>query len=367
MPDLELLRAFRADTPELSDERFQALRSAYRTRTPTPPARRRHGRRVALVALAAAACVAILLTLETRGQQTAAAAVLRHAASQLDSAPSTPLPTGSYWYIRTRERTLGETSYRADGGDKIAALFTNETTETWLANDGSGAQRGIRSAPFGLTPAARAAKDEFDRTQRPQTYAPGFIYDGPTLLSVSLGNKALNPANLASLPTDPDALQQLIASIDSPPGTSPHEIAVAEFEEISNALFFEPFDPAVTAALYRVLATLPDIQSLGQRQDSAGRTGVEIAITNGGSRLGVIVDPNTGQLFERTETKIASSDDDNQVPVGTQTWRQTIVHTSIVSGLALQPDGTQLDTTHWTICKPDPQPGSPSQGHCTDR
>jgi hypothetical protein len=367
MQDLELLRAFRAETPPLSDERVRQIREAYRTPATISPEHTRPGRRLVLVALAAAMVTAVLLAVETRGQQSAAAAVLHQAAARLDATPTTPLPVGSYWYIRTSERGLGETSYRVDGADKLAALFTNETTETWLANDGSGAQRATRSAPFGLTPAARQAMREFARTQPPPSYAPGFIFDGPALLSGELGNRRLTPSNLSSLPTDPAALRKLIARIHLLPPTTPHELAIAEFQEIANALFFEPFDRTLTAALYRVLATMPGVESLGPVKDTAGRKGVEIAIESAASRWSLILDPDTGQLLERTETKIASNADDSQVPIGTQTWRETIVRTSLAPGLAVRPDGTRLETTHWTICKPDPQPGSPDQAHCVDR
>jgi hypothetical protein len=367
MQDLELLRAFRAETPQLSDERVRLIREAYRTPATTSPARPRSGRRLALLALVAALVAAVLLAVETRGQESAAAAVLHHAAAQLDTTPTSPLPVGSYWYIRTSERVLSETSYRVDGADKLAALFTDETAETWLGNDGSGAQRATRSAPFGLTRAARQAMREFARTQSAPSYAPGFIFDGPGLLSGSLGNRHLTPSNLSSLPTDPAALRELVASVHISPPTTPHELAVAEFQEISNALFFEPFDQTLTAALYRILATLPGVESLGRVEDAASRKGVEIAIENGTTRMSLVLDPNTGQLLERRETKIASNADDSQVPIGTETWRETIVRTFLAPGLAVLPDGTRLDTTHWTICKPDPQPGSPDEAHCVDR
>ena len=76
--------------------------------------------------------------------------------------------------------------------------------------------------------------------------------------------------------------------------------------------------------------------------------------------------PSTGKLLERTETKIASDSDDQQVPIGTVTWRQTITATSVVPDVATRPDGTRLDTSRWTICGADPQAGNPDQGHCVD-
>lgn len=333
-------------------------RSAGRSRAP--------GRRrvLLLAAVSVLFAFALLVGTLTRGQGSAVAASLRAAASRLDSQPRPMLPAGSYWYIRTRERVLSITSYRAGGEDRTAAAFTDNVDETWLANDGSGAQYGAHGKPFALTQSARRALAELPRGERQRSPANGMVFEGPGLIAVSLGSRQLSPANLSALPGDESRLRALIASAPGDRRLSAHEQAVSEFQAISNALFYEPFDPRVGAALYRVLATLPDVRRLAPALDALGRSGMAIAIDSGGLRWGLVIDPATGKLLERSETKIAADENDDQVPVGTVTWRQTIAETGIVPDVAVRPGGTRLNTTKWTVCKPDPN--QPGQGHCVD-
>jgi hypothetical protein len=303
----------------------------------------------------------------THGQQNAAAAVLRGAAAQLDGVPVPALPTGSYWYIRTRERGLGILSFRDDGRDRTAATLRDSVNETWLANDGSGAEYGVHGAPFALTNAGRRALAALERVEPQDTPPSGMVFRDPKLISVSLGKMSLSPANLAALPTDTSLLRQLIASAtnNNDPRITSHDRAVAQFQDIANALFYEPFNPRLAAALYRVLATLPDVHGPTPARDALGRSGVSIAI-DADQRWSLIIDPKTGRLLERTETKITSDENDAQIPVGTVTFRQTITATSVVSDVAVRADGTRLDTSHWTICGADPTNGNPDQGHCVD-
>lgn len=323
---------------------------------------------VGLLAASVLVVFALLVGSLTGGQQSAVAAELLSAAGRLDAVPAPALPAGSYWYIRTRERVLGIMSFRINGEDRTAAALHDAVDETWLANDGSGAQYGVQGGSFALTPAARRALVELERTQPQDTRPSGILFRGPKLISVSLGSMTLNPANLAALPTDTSLLRDLIASAtnSSDPRVTARDKTVAEFQAIANALFYEPFNPRSSAALYRVLATLPDVHGPTPARDALGRAGMAVAIDSGNRRWGLVIDPSTGKLLERTETKIASDADDQQVPIGTVTWRQTITATSVVPEVATRADGTRLDTSRWTICGADPQAGNPDQGHCVD-
>lgn len=60
--------------------------------------------------------------------------------------------------------------------------------------------------------------------------------------------------------------------------------------------------PAVRSALFRMLATLPGVQYLGQVTDPLGRTGDTVALIQQASDLVVIFDPNTSQVLDEAPT-----------------------------------------------------------------
>jgi hypothetical protein len=355
MDDLELLRGFRADAPELAPAKADAIRRAYRAPEPRKAPRRRWRVAVLGSGAALAAAAVVLLVSPSDGRQSAAAATLRHAASQLDGQSQPILPDGSYWYVRTRERGLGETSYTFQGQRRVADIFTNDDNEQWVTNDGSGAEYGAIGAPFALTAAGRAALAELDAIHPMRARTSGIVEDGPNLIAAYFGSHAITSGDVAGLPID-------IASLRAMTGeASPSR----DFWAISEALFLTPFDAKLDAALYRLAAQIPGVQQLDTPTDSLDRAGVTLGIVDGSSRWALTIDPSTGKLLERSETKVSSGSNDDQVPVGTVTWRETVLATGIVPALATRPDGTQLDISGWTVCKPIPG-GSPSEAHCVD-
>jgi hypothetical protein len=356
MDDLELLRGFRADAPELIPAKADAIRRAYRAPAPRKAPRRRH--LLALGGAVAVAAAAIVLSVSFSGegtQQTAAAATLRHAASRLDGTPVQALAPGSYWYVRTQERVLAEASYSFEGQQRVADVFTDDDNEQWVKGDGRGAEYGAIGAPFALTAAGSAALAELDAVHPISARTSGIVEDGPKLIAAYFGSHAITSEDIAGLPVD-------IASLRAMTGEAS---AARDFWAISEALFLSPYDARLDAALYRLAAQLPGVQQLASATDSRGRTGVTLGIVDGSSRWALTIDPATGRLLERSETKVASGSNDDQVPVGTVTWRETVLATAIVPALAARPDGTRLDTSGWTVCKPIPG-GSPSESHCVD-
>ena len=81
-----------------------------------------------------------------------------------------------------------------------------------------------------------------------------------------------------------------------------------------------------------------------------------------------MIDPQTADLLEERTINTESSSEYSQVPAGTVTSRVTLLAAAIVPGLAVRPDGTQLDTSHWRLCTPLPgQANAPGTEHCVDR
>jgi hypothetical protein len=112
-----------------------------------------------------------------------------------------------------------------------------------------------------------------------------------------LAGRTFGVAELAALPTDPDALKAKL-------------LTWHEQESETWFLFFSgaalvmelPVPAAVRAAAYRMLAALPGIVTLGQGTDALGRTGIAVAYSRrgDGGHIGeqrLIVDPATGRAL----------------------------------------------------------------------
>lgn len=339
------------------------------------PARRRATRRSAVrpaavfvSALVVAVAVAVMTTLSS-SPETAAASVLHHAAARLAKDPRPTLPAGAYWYVRTREASGGTSSFTLNGRDRTSFAISTRIDENWVANDGSGATYGTFLSRRALTDAGRRALGELRTVQPDQPTSNGMILAAPKLIAVPFGNQSLTPANLSNLPDNETALKLLLQATQG--GTShdatKEDIAAAEFAQVATALFYMPFDPTVSSALYRMLATIPGVQNLGQASDALGRTGVQLAVNGAATRETLLIDPNTGKALERSEIKTAGDSQDDQIPIGSTTSRETIIATGIVPGIAIRPNHTHLDTSRWTVCKPrTDQAHDLGAAHCTD-
>ncbi|MFC1442856.1 CU044_5270 family protein [Streptacidiphilus sp. N1-10] len=106
-----------------------------------------------------------------------------------------------------------------------------------------------------------------------------------------VGPSSVDWEGLDRLPTDTDALRKLLAADGS--GRA--------FGQIALLLGESPAEPALRAALYRVLAQLPRVQLEGPAKDSVGRTGTAVAFPTGDVTERLVIDPKTGLLLERME------------------------------------------------------------------
>jgi hypothetical protein len=127
-----------------------------------------------------------------------------------------------------------------------------------------------------------------------------------------VGANALTLAQLRALPADPAKLEKLIVA----GGVAPGEPVSAYLLETVPAIMEMPVTSAVRAALYRMLADLPGMESLGEVKDPAGQQGDAVGYTasykdctpdtpvpgpDNGSAFGsctvqqiLIIDPTTG-------------------------------------------------------------------------
>jgi hypothetical protein len=128
-----------------------------------------------------------------------------------------------------------------------------------------------------------------DSLADPQDFSSGFNYvlstaAGPLDVlgagygaqQFDVGATALTLAQLRALPADPAKLEKLILA----GGVAPAETPSAYFLETVPAIMEMPVTPAVRAALYRMLAGMPGMESIGQVVDPTGQQGEAVDYTS---------------------------------------------------------------------------------------
>lgn len=189
------------------------------------------------------------------------------------AAAQTPRPrTGRYDFVRTRAWYWDMTS---DPPDHSTHALDYTLRDQWLAQDGSGrleeTRGGVRTNTSGVLPAQAAG--------------------APT-----------------DLPTDPTALQAVLAEQDHPTSTQ------GWFDAAGAVWDTQVVTPAMESALLLVLADKPNMVVRGTVTDRAGRVGVAIstdhdsgtgnakhAPTSEPERYTLIINPRTGNLLDLEE------------------------------------------------------------------
>ena len=160
------------------------------------------------------------------------------------------------------------------------------TVQAWVAADGSGRQIG--SFP------ARCGQLNFD-----QSYRKG-----------GLPWQLYGYVKAGSLPTEPTALQRAIVQRFEHGRSRPSATFVyaATFLNAGSP-------PALRAALYQVIESLPGVQNLGPATDRLGRPGQAIGLVTAGARAELIFDPATTSVLEEETVAVAPAQaGNNQLP-----------------------------------------------------
>jgi hypothetical protein len=101
-----------------------------------------------------------------------------------------------------------------------------------------------------------------------------------------IGHDALTAAQLLKLPADPARLKALILENYNTGESGEGVDREAYLFQVTPTLLTLPVSSAVRSALYRMLADLPGVRSLGQVQDAAGQDGVGVALDRSYSPCG---------------------------------------------------------------------------------
>jgi hypothetical protein len=168
-------------------------------------------------------------------------------------------------YVRAAS-PADEAAWRRDGSPRV---WKDVGQETGLADP--------------VTPA--------DGWSRPLSMAPGKL----TALTAAygaqpfnVGDKSLSLRQLKALPADPAKLKALLLAGWS--GYSSEGTATSYLFQTVPAVLEMPVTSAVRSALYKLLASLPGVQSIGAVTDIAGRQGVAVAYTARYSNCGAQID-----------------------------------------------------------------------------
>jgi hypothetical protein len=129
---------------------------------------------------------------------------------------------------------------------------------------------------------------------RPLSAAPGKLAAGSAVYGAQpfiVGDRFLSLRQLQALPANPAKLKALLLA-----GWSAHEstgTATSYLFQTVPTVLEMPVTPAVRSALYKLLASLPGVQSIGRITDVAGQQGVAVAYTARYSGCGRQIDPSS--------------------------------------------------------------------------
>lgn len=258
--------------------------------------------------LVAAVLVAAVLLAQTllphgRGGSSASAqatAELRRLASVASSSGLGVIPAGKFVYLASQSSSIHTTDSADVGNVDVTArlsfdLLEKKTVQMWIAPDGSGQRTTtVTSVAF---PTDKDHQAWLDMGSPPQDRVGKTVTNafGPTELT---GRR-----DLSALPTDPAGLAAALRIPPQGEGTYDDEQVMGDIADLLSSA--NP-DAALRAALFKVLANLPGIRSLGQVQDPLGRKGEGFVLPQGSTELEIVVDPSTSDVMANIITNVGT-------------------------------------------------------------
>jgi hypothetical protein len=306
-------------------------------------------------AVAAAAAVVVLASNGARPTTASAAQLLTQAAAvAARQPPEQLLGAGEFDYSRQLE-----TDTISFGHNHWARVSVQ--VERWV--DANGKLRA-RAIPVGQPQFLSAA----DRSAWVRGGRPALAREQASLLAVLwsccpgghpfyIGARALSFAELRALPTSPAALRRLLeadarsyqhgpATVGSFPDLFSARLTPYEFLFAVRIIRNAPAPPALRAAAFSVLASLPGVRAAGNVHDGAGRTGTAVSVDWADARYTVIYEPGTARLLEERVLKLSAAErqttngttiEQPRGPAGTMLDRITQQASAVVHGRVQRP------------------------------
>ncbi|MFB4289055.1 CU044_5270 family protein [Nonomuraea sp. ATR24] len=294
MDELNALRRMRVSLAEQESPETLALRADWRA---TPPRRRRAPvmSMLAAAALVAATLVAVALpSSRDESPRDDRPAPLPENALLVAAANVRADPPGTYWHTTRVSGKIYAVGTSAANHYKVDSRMRYDQ---WTDRTGASctALRDLPARPW----TAR------DRRRWQQAGSPAKVREpgGGTLFFEASGHEpacrrmsdprvhGMTPRDLAALPTDPEPLKEALLDLEGnwepyapkvkrqPIRALNGEARVRALSDVAGTLLAQaPAPPAVRAAAYRMLATLPGVTIEGRAPDPLGRTGVVISL-----------------------------------------------------------------------------------------
>jgi hypothetical protein len=317
MPDTDLLDALAPlrEVEPTPEEIARVLAAADELRAPRSlgPPRRRPVRAVALVAATAVLIGALAALPGGKSDRPRDAHGILQAAAAV--AAEQPAPA-AYRYTRVQDRFVSGVNAGAEH-DRITA---EQTAENWTSDAFAGrtvAPQGSVTWAVPPSVALQKAGSLADAITKP--------YDG----DFRYGDGPLARVPFDAIPTDAAAAGRLLEAairdgrwMPRPPSSPPHWAPGVVDSEVSRSavtlLALGNLTSDQRAALFGMLSTRPGARSLGDVTDAAGRRGVGVALRlpDTGSELRVIIDPQTSDILQSTETMAPPPTTPPKLPAG---------------------------------------------------
>ncbi|MFI6317767.1 CU044_5270 family protein [Nonomuraea sp. NPDC050556] len=253
-----------------------------------------------------------------------------------ETAAREPVTSGSYWY--TRERTSQPVHYLPRREKIPFSATVASTQESWYASDKGAPSRTVTGQNAKVIFASPADETKWKHLGSPPlAQEKSSTNDYDVQLFHLIGNHRFTAQRLLELPTNKDRLESRLRRLFDEESRSDWWPAKPEFTEYvwsaAQDLLAGPISPGTRAALYRVLAELPAIKSLGEVTDPLGRTGIALSLTtadkgDGAGESRLIVDDDTAELLCREIRLQGQSAPSSQVTYEDMGW---------VSGLGERP------------------------------
>ncbi|WP_433414501.1 CU044_5270 family protein [Microtetraspora malaysiensis] len=263
------------------------------------------------VAAAGIAAAAILVpgAVGDRSAELAARGLLLAAAEQTVNAPT---GAGRYWHARgvnssspadrTSDGLCRDETWVARSPKDPSWWIVHSWTRLGAVKGAPRPEKGVWSseqAHFTCTRGRRAVHETEGTTpyfQRLNVFAePGSSWP-------NVNGRAVTLAEIDALPTDPESLKEVLIQWQGPGPVSDERRDEILFEQAAEMLLELPAPSGVRAALFRLLADLPEVRSLGGVRDPLGRDAVGVALRSDcdlvyGDELQVLFDKDTGRLL----------------------------------------------------------------------
>lgn len=271
-----------------------------------------------------AVALGVFLSIGGGGSHNAAAAtVLRSAAKAALTDPSLEtLKPGQYIYTKSESAYLNTSVY---SNELSFSVLVPDVREIWLGPGGTGWLYETSGKPTFLS--------EHDRQQWIAAGRPDL---GSKATDTALRNEDGSDVSMQSLdlPSDPDLAYARLAKEAKGGGSGLYE---EMFVLIGDDLRESYTTPVQRAALFEVAARLPGVESIGIVKDSAGRTGIGVAMNDEANRIRMtlIFDSVSYALLGEEESVMSGSA--LGYPAGTVIGHATYLKQAVVDELKKRP------------------------------